>query len=497
MSVSGLSPPRPLGSVSGFLQVASLLSLVLLLLKAAQLYLRRQWLLKAFQEFPCPPSPWLYGHNECCHLRDLPECLSSWCPQRWGSPCLASGLAREPWHLLGSDPGLFCPPSAPILSPGKGLLVLQGPKWFQHLKLLTPDFHYDVLKPFVALFADSTHARGHPDKWEEKACEDKSFDIFCDVGHVALDMLMKSSERPSLSRLCRDSSYYHAVCELTLLTQQRIESFQYHNDFIYWLTSHGRRFLRACQVAHDHTDQVIREWKAALQDEKEQENIRNRHLDFLDTLLRARAENLSDTDLQSKVNTFLLAGQHTTTGGMSWLLYHLALNPEHQQRCREEIRSILRDRSSITCPEALLPTICFTAIGPPVPSLCRELSKPITFPGGCSLPAGLCILSLSSSWRLWDPRDQSDEGQQRHPHSFLPFLAGPRNCVRQHFAMAGLKLSIALILLLFKVTPDPTSTLVFLLQIILKPKHGVHLHLKKVSNVRAQGTMIVNTVFSS
>lgn len=35
--------------------------------------------------------------------------------------------------------------------------------------------------------------------------------------------------------------------------QQRIESFQYHNDFIYWLTPHGRRFLRACQMAHDHT----------------------------------------------------------------------------------------------------------------------------------------------------------------------------------------------------------------------------------------------------
>ena len=122
--------------------------------------------------------------------------------------------------------------------------------------------------------------------------------------------------------------------------QQRIESFQYHNDFIYWLTPHGRRFLRACQEAHDHTgghfpqdpttgsqgsslaplgpsgtsaiaefqppfrqrmgpqavtlsapgpDQVIKERKAALQDEKEQEKIQNqRHLDFLDILLGAR-----------------------------------------------------------------------------------------------------------------------------------------------------------------------------------------------------------------
>lgn len=46
-------------------------------------------------------------------------------------------------------------PSA-LSSPGKGLLVLQGPKWYQHRKLLTPGFHYDVLKPYVAVFADST-----------------------------------------------------------------------------------------------------------------------------------------------------------------------------------------------------------------------------------------------------------------------------------------------------------------------------------------------------
>ena len=52
-----------LASVSGLLQVASLLGLLLLLLKAAQLSLRRQWLRKALQQFPSPPSHWLYGHS--------------------------------------------------------------------------------------------------------------------------------------------------------------------------------------------------------------------------------------------------------------------------------------------------------------------------------------------------------------------------------------------------------------------------------------------------
>jgi len=42
-----------------------------------------------------------------------------------------------------------------IVSPGQGLLILDGNKWFQHRKLLTPAFHYDVLKSYVALMSDS------------------------------------------------------------------------------------------------------------------------------------------------------------------------------------------------------------------------------------------------------------------------------------------------------------------------------------------------------
>ena len=39
---------------------------------------------------------------------------------------------------------------------GEGLLVSHSNKWFRHRRLLTPGFHYDVLKPYVKLIADST-----------------------------------------------------------------------------------------------------------------------------------------------------------------------------------------------------------------------------------------------------------------------------------------------------------------------------------------------------
>ena len=102
--------------------------------------------------------------------------LSQRLAQVWGGVCLAPG--SKGWgRIVWTDQ-----PSAPILSPGKGLLVLQGPKWFQHLKLLTPDFHYDVLKPFVALFADSTHARGHPARLLEAVAAGQALPTWLSLG---------------------------------------------------------------------------------------------------------------------------------------------------------------------------------------------------------------------------------------------------------------------------------------------------------------------------
>ena len=128
------------------------------------------------------------------------------------------------------------------------------------------------------------------------------------------------------------------------------------------------------------TDAVIKERKVRLQKEGELEKVRSRrHLDFLDILLFARVSvgrrglslwaeahrkgrpctlvlppqmengsSLSDEDLRAEVDTFIFGGHDTTASGISWILYALASHPEHQQRCREEIQSLLADGASIT-----------------------------------------------------------------------------------------------------------------------------------------------------
>ncbi|KAI4590987.1 hypothetical protein MJG53_002036 [Ovis ammon polii x Ovis aries] len=163
------------------------------------------------------------------------------------------------------------------------------------------------------------------------------------------------------------------------------------------------------------TDAVIKERKAHLQKEGELEKVRSRrHLDFLDILLFARMENgssLSDEDLRAEVDTFMFGGHDTTASGISWILYALASHPEHQQRCREEIQSLLGDGASITwdhLDQMPYTTMCIKEalrLYPPVPAISRELSKPITFPDGRSLPAGikvaLSIYGLHHNPKVW------------------------------------------------------------------------------------------------
>ncbi|XP_037357253.1 cytochrome P450 4B1 isoform X1 [Talpa occidentalis] len=491
---------------------ASVLILILVFLKVISLFLRRQMLAKAMDSFPGPPTHWLYGHAHEIQKTGSLDKVVSWANQfpyahpLWFGQFLGFLNIYEPDYVKAvysrGDPKAADVYDFFLQWIGRGLLILQGPKWFQHRKLLTPGFHYDVLKPYVAVFAESTQAM--LDKWEIKARQDKSFDIFCDVGHMALDTLMKCTFGKGDSGLGeRDSSYYMAVSDLTFLMQQRIETFQYHNDFIYWLTPHGRRFLRACKVAHDHTDQVIKERKEALKDEKEWAKIQSqRHLDFLDILLGARDENgvkLTDADLRAEVDTFMFEGHDTTTSGISWFLYCMALYPEHQTLCREEIREILGDRDTLQWDDLgkmSYLTMCIKEtfrLYPPVPQVYRQLSKPVNFVDGRSLPTGslvsLHIYALHRNSAVWpdpevfDPMRFSPENSaNRHPFAFMPFSAGPRNCIGQQFAMNEMKVVTALCLLRFEFSVDPSKLPIKLPQLILRSKNGIHLHMKSLGS---------------
>uniref|UniRef100_A0A2I3G3B3 Cytochrome P450 family 4 subfamily A member 11 n=1 Tax=Nomascus leucogenys TaxID=61853 RepID=A0A2I3G3B3_NOMLE len=489
MSVSVLSPSRLLGGVSGILQAASLLILLLLLIKAAQLYLHRQWLLKALQQFPCPPSHWLFGHiqefqedQELQQTRKWVETFPSACP-RW----LWGGKVRVQLYdpdymkvILGrSDPKSHG--SYRFLAPwiGYGLLLLNGQTWFQHRRMLTPAFHYDILKPYVGLMADSV--RVMLDKWEKLlGQEDSPLEVFQHISLMTLDTIMKCafSHQGSIQVDRNSQSYIQAIRDLNDLLFSRVRNAFYQNDTIYSLTSAGRWTHRACQLAHQYTDQVVQLRKAQLQKEGELEKIkRKRHLDFLDILLLAKMENgsiLSDKDLRAEVDTFMFEGHDTTASGISWIFYALATHPKHQERCREEIHGLLGDGASITwnhLDQMPYTTMCIRSL--------THLHNGIM--------VVLSIYGLHYNPKVWPNPEVFDPfrfapGSAQHSHAFLPFSGGSRNCIGKQFAMNELKVATALTLLRFELLPDPTRTPIPMARLVLKSKNGIHLRLRRLPN---------------
>ncbi|XP_028640422.1 cytochrome P450 4A10-like isoform X2 [Grammomys surdaster] len=507
MSISALSPTRFLECISGFFQVAFLIGLLLLLFKAAQHYLRRRWLLTALHQFPSPPSHWLFGHclqvgNQ--ELRWLLRCVEKFpgaCVRWiWGSNVFIQVYDPDYMKVLLGR----ADPKADVyrfLTPwlGRGLFFLNGHKWFQHRRMLTPAFHSDILKPYVGIMADSVQMM--LDNWEQIACQDTTLEIFHHVSLMMLDTIMKCafSYQGSVQLDRNSKSYLQAVSDLSSLMISRMKNVFLHNDIVYNLTSHGRKTNSACQIAHEHTDHVVKLRKAQVQDKESMEKLRGkRHLDFLDILLFSRMEDgsfLSDKELRAEVGSFMFGGHDTPASGISWVFYALATHPDHQQRCREEIQGLLGDGSTITwghLNQMPFTTMCIKEamrIYPPVPSIARKLNTPVTFHDGRSLPKGITVVlhfyALHHNPKVWSNPEVFDPSRfamdsAQHSHAFLPFSGGSRNCIGKQLAMNALKVAVALTLLRFQLLPDPTRVPIPTQQLVLKSKNGIYLHLRKL-----------------
>uniref|UniRef100_A0A8B9CIM3 Uncharacterized protein n=1 Tax=Anser brachyrhynchus TaxID=132585 RepID=A0A8B9CIM3_9AVES len=353
---SGLvvSPSRSLPSTPGLADPAVTVLLVVLgvifvLPKVLRIYRERKKLIKALEAFPGPPRHWLYGHNHLVRTElgsagvALSQKLHKMLILLWSLFCFTDPKSNIPYKYL-----------APWI--GQGLLTLNGTKWSQHWKLLTPAFHYDLLKSYVALMSDSVNVM--LDKWEKTSTQTKSVELFQDISLMTLDNIMK----------CAFSS--NTDCQ----TQRSV-----HEP-----PNSGRTI-----IAH--------QWKTQ----------------------KSRPPGVQDKPRPTRwpqpstVSPVVPPKRSLTL----WFAF------------REDLGKMTYTTMCIK--ESL-------RLFPPVPLLSRQLSTPVTFSDGRSLPAGpenlaLLVLGPMPTMRplllpqVYDPlRFSPENSAQRHSHAFLPFSAGYR-----------------------------------------------------------------------
>ncbi|KAH7944907.1 hypothetical protein HPB49_001688 [Dermacentor silvarum] len=156
---------------------------------------------------------------------------------------------------------------------------------------------------------------------------------------------------------------------------------------------------------------------------------------------------LSEDEALAQCVLFFLAGHDTTSSVLSYTAYLLALNPEVQAKLRKEGKEPSLDAVS------KLPYLhCVVSealrMYPPAPRLERSAYEDYVLGDtGIRVPKGCVIRSTgilhASRPRVFPKSRFSEEnvGSIR-PYSYLPFGAGPRNCVGMRFALQAVKLSL-------------------------------------------------------
>ena len=387
---------------------------------------------------------------------------------------------------------------------GEGLLVAEGKKWLRNRRLLTPAFHLDILKPYVATYNACLQSLFK--KWSTAATSGKPVLLFDSIRSLSLDIILQCafSFRSDCQGTATHHPYITAVHQLIQCMTDRFYTPLYHFNWIYYLTQSGRRMRQACKVVHEHAERVIRERRKALQMEGGGEagpgNGGKGRRDFLDVLLLARdeeGEGLTDLEIRNEVDTFMFEGHDTTTSGMCWTLYLLAKHPEHQERVREEVREVLAGREWLEYED--LKELKYThwcikeglRLYPPVHTIFRQTTKDIELDGHV-VPAGVllfvAILQSQSNPETWpnperfDPlRFHPSNCEDRNPFAYIPFSAGHRNCIGQNFATNEEKVVVASILHRFQLSLVKDHVVEMLPKVILRTKNDIKVNLTPIT----------------
>ena len=147
---------------------------------------------------------------------------------------------------------------------GEGLLIAVGKKWFRNRRLLTPAFHYEILKGYVPVYNSCLLIL--LEKWTAAMQRGEAVFLFDALSLMSLDIIMQSAF--SFQSNCQQAEvqmpYVKACSELVYLCSDRIMNPLHMVDSIYWFTPQGRRTRQACNLVHEHAEKVISERRESL-----------------------------------------------------------------------------------------------------------------------------------------------------------------------------------------------------------------------------------------
>lgn len=191
---------------------------------------------------------------------------------------------------------------------------------------------------------------------------------------------------------------------------------------------------------------------------------------------------LEAQNVRHQILTLLVAGHETTSGALSFALYHLTREPEVMAHVRTELDEVLGPDPDATPSFEQVPKLRYLRrvvdetlrLWPTAPGFARTPREATTIgaEGSAGVPGGLTMTPEDSAlvfipllhrdpdvWpdpERFDPdRFLPEHNRARPAHAYKPFGTGERACIGRQFALHEAVIVLAKLLHRFDLTPEP------------------------------------------
>jgi cytochrome P450 len=372
---------------------------------------------------------------------------------------------------------------------GNGLLTSEDAFWLRQRRIAQPAFHHQRIAALAEVMVEA--ARDTAVWWKTVASEKRPVDVEDEMMRLTRTVVLRTLLGGDLG------PFAATIDDAWTRVNQHIGQSFWSLGFTDGLpTPKYRRFLAARAVLRGAVDHVISRRRSAPSDS----------VDLLSMLLSARDEEtgeaMTDDRLRVEVMTFLLAGQETTALALTWTWYLLSQNPEAQRRLEEEIDSVLDGRRPEYTDLVHLPytrRVIDEAMRlyPPAWGFSRQALSDDQL-GGFHLPRGWLVFVLPYVLHrlpaFWDHPDAFDPDRfspersaDRPKFVYLPFGAGPRQCIGNQFALIEAQLTVATIAQTWRLRLVPGHRVEPWPLITLRPRFGMPMVIEPRGGVRSSG----------
>ncbi|XP_011700815.1 PREDICTED: cytochrome P450 4C1-like [Wasmannia auropunctata] len=390
---------------------------------------------------------------------------------------------------------------------GNGLLTSTGKQWFHDRKLIGPTFHFSILDQFAVVLSEKAEILTKCLERKLERDPGKAIDVFPFILNAALDIICETAMGVDIRAQETETKYISTVRQASELVMDRLLRPWLWNDWLYGSLPVGKQHKSTLKILHEFTNRVISKRKAERQSQNNHTELENEDNEidigkrkrkaFLDLLLDQNAKDetpLTDDELRAQVDTFMFEGHDTTAVAMSWALFLLGNNLEHQEKVHEELEEVFGDSEAPASVKELsqlkyLDRVIKETlrIFPSVPIISRGLVEDLkidnyTIPKNTTV--ALPIILVHRNPAVWpdplkfDPdRFLPENSKTRHPYAYVPFSAGPRNCIGQRFALLEEKTVLTAILRKWRVKSVKTvDTIQYAGSLILRPHEEIFIH---------------------